>query len=87
MSVHILFTDANIFFWHKPLEVRFTLSKREKRENGFKTKRSSQIQHEPRMVFITKSMVHKPKHEENKVLYQGKTLCEISTTYSIITMS
>jgi hypothetical protein len=56
MSVHILFTDATIFFWHKPLEVRFTLSKREKRENRFKTNRTSQIQHEPGMVFITKSI-------------------------------
>jgi len=54
--VHILFTDATIFFWHKPLEVRFILSKGEKRENGFKTNRSNQIEHEPSMVFITKSI-------------------------------
>jgi hypothetical protein len=32
MSVHILFTDATIFFWHKPLEVRFTLSIKEREE-------------------------------------------------------
>jgi hypothetical protein len=45
MCIHILFTVATIFFWHKPLELRFTLLKREKREYGFKTNRSSQIQH------------------------------------------
>jgi hypothetical protein len=36
---------------------------------------------------LQNQLIHKPKHEENKVLYQGKILCEISTTFLIITMS
>jgi hypothetical protein len=75
MSVHILFTDATIFLWHKPLEVRFTLSKREKRENGLKTNRTSQIQHEPGMVFITTSIDSQASLDMRRTRFFTKEKC------------